>query len=127
MMRSVLSSSAAYLVVAFAAGSVFLGPSAAADKPTAAEITAAVSDHTYQGSMSTPASTFAEYYAPDGAIRGKGYTGKWRAEDGSMCFQYGDKAERCFGIELQGPSMVMFKDGKIDGNGMLISGNPNKY
>ncbi|WP_282611210.1 hypothetical protein [Pelagibius sp. Alg239-R121] len=99
----------------------------AADKPTAAELTEAVSDHTYQGSMSAANSGFAEYYAPDGAIRADGYTGKWRVEDGLMCFQYGDKPERCFGVELHGPSMTMFKDGEIDGNGMLIPGNPSKF
>lgn len=98
----------------------------AEEKPTAAEIAKAVSDHTYQGSMSAAGSGFAEYYAADGTIRGKDYSGSWRVEDGTMCFQYGDTPERCFGIELQGPSMVMFKDGKIDGNGMLIPGNPNK-
>lgn len=98
----------------------------AEEKPTAAELTKAVSDHTYQGSMSAAGSGFAEFYAADGSIRGKNYSGAWRVEDGTMCFQYGDKPERCFGVELQGPSMVMLKDGKIDGNGMLIPGNPNK-
>ena len=99
----------------------------AADKPTAAELTKAVSDHTYQGSMSAANSGFAEYYAPDGAIRADGYSGKWRVEDGLMCFQYGDKPERCFGVELHGPSMTMFKDGEVDGNGMLIRGNPSNF
>lgn len=99
----------------------------AADKPTAAELTNAVSDHTYQGSMSAANSGFAEYYAPDGTIHADGYSGKWRVEDGLMCFQYGDKPERCFGVELHGPSLTMFKDGKIDGNGMLIPGNPSKF
>lgn len=95
--------------------------------PSANEIASAVSDHTYQGSMSAAGSGFAEYYAADGTIRAKGYSGKWRAEDGKMCFQYGDKPERCFGILLNGPSMEMLKDGKIDGNGMLLPGNPNNF
>ena len=99
----------------------------AADAPSAKEISNAVSGHTYQGSMSSAGSVFSEYYEADGNIRGKDYKGKWRTEDGKMCFQYGDKPERCFGITLEGPSMVMLKDGKIDGNGMLISGNRKEH
>ena len=94
------------------------------EAPTAAVISAAVSDHTYQGSMSKADSGFAEYYAPDGTIRGDGYSGEWRVEDGAMCFQYGDNPEKCFQVTIVGPSMVMYKDGEIDGNGMLIAGNP---
>lgn len=99
----------------------------AGDKPTAEEIASAVSDHTYQGSMSKPGSGFAEYYAPDGTIRGDGYMGKWRTEDGVMCFQYGEKPESCFEVTVNGPSMVMYKNGEIDGNGMLIEGNPHEF
>ena len=102
-------------------------PASAADAPTADEIKKAVSDHTYQGSMSAAASGFAEYYAADGSIKAKDYSGKWRADDGVMCFQYGDSAERCFGVEIQGPSMIMIKGDKIDGNGMLIPGNVNNF
>lgn len=99
----------------------------AGEAPTSEEISAAVIDHTYQGSMSAGGSGFAEYYAPDGSIRADGYSGQWRTEDGAMCFQYGDKTESCFEVSLEGPSMVMRKDGKIDGNGMLIPGNPNGF
>ena len=102
-------------------------PMQATADPTASELTAAVSDHTYQGSMSAGGSGFAEYYAADGSIVADGYSGKWRVEDGMMCFQYGDNDERCFAVTLDGPSMVMLKDGEIDGNGMLIPGNVNNF
>ncbi|MGI9508510.1 MAG: hypothetical protein ACR2QJ_04075 [Geminicoccaceae bacterium] len=97
------------------------------EAPTAADITAAVSDHTYQGSMNVADSGFAEYYAPDGTIRADGYSGTWRTEDGAMCFQYGDNPEKCFEVRLNGPSMEMYKDGALDGNGMLIEGNANNF
>lgn len=116
----------AALPIALAAA-VTGSPALADAAPTAAELTEAVSDHTYQGSMSTAGSTFAEYYAADGTIRADGYSGTWRVEDGTMCFQYGDNPEKCFGITLHGPSMEMWKDGVIDGNGMLISGNVNEF
>lgn len=102
-------------------------PALADDAPTADEISAAVGDHTYQGSMSVAGSGFAEYYAPDGSILADGYDGKWRSEDGSMCFQYGDKPEKCFDVRFNGPSMEMYKDGALDGNGMLIEGNVNDF
>ena len=102
-------------------------PVFADDAPTADEISAAVSDHTYQGSMSVAGSGFAEYYAADGAILADGYEGMWRTEDGNMCFQYGDKPETCFEVRFNGPSMEMYKDGALDGNGMLIEGNVNDF
>ena len=109
--------------VALLAGSMAMAGSA----PSAADIKAAVSDHTYQGSMATAGSGFSEFYAANGEIRGDGYSGKWRVEDGIMCFQYGADPESCWGIELQGPSMVLLKEGQVDGNGMLIPGNENGY
>ena len=118
-----------------AAGLLISLAAQAGDAPSAAEITAAVSDHTYQGSMSAANSGFAEYYAPDGTIRADGYSGKWRVEDGTMCFQYGDKPERCFGILLNGPSMEMLdgngKDGAakapIASTATACAGNPNDF
>jgi len=97
----------------------------ALDGPTKAVIEAAVSNKTYQGSMLD--NGFAEYYDPSGNIRGKNYTGKWRAADGMMCFQYGDTAEKCFEVQIDGPAMTMYKNGKIDGNGILVDGNPQKF
>ncbi|MEM7168783.1 MAG: hypothetical protein AAF530_01340 [Pseudomonadota bacterium] len=110
--------------------SLLLWPAVAAnanEAPSAGEISAAVSDHTYQGSMSKAGSGFAEYYAPDGKIHADGYSGAWRVDDGIMCFQYGDNPERCFEVRLNGPSMEMYKDGELDGNGMLIKGNENNF
>ena len=115
------------LIIAAATMLSLSTPAAAQEEPSAATISAAVSDHTYQGSMSEAGSGFGEYYAPDGSIRGDGYSGTWRTEDGAMCFKYGDKPESCFNIRINGPSMVMLKEGEIRGNGMLIPGNPNDF
>jgi hypothetical protein len=30
-------------------------------------------------------------------------------------------------FSIDGPSIVMYMEGKIDGNGMLIPGNPNGF
>lgn len=94
----------------------------AADAPSADAIADAVSDHSYQGSMSEANSGFNEYYAPDGTIHGKGYKGQWTTRDGEMCFAYGE-APTCYGVSIDGPSMILRQDGAIKGNGMLIEGN----
>lgn len=93
-----------------------------AQELTAAEITAAVSDKPYQGSMTADA--FAEYYAEHGTIQGDGYTGLWRSMDDMLCFRYGEDLEDCWGVIINGPAMTLLKDGEPDGNGMLIDGNP---
>ena len=112
--------------VAMTGGVVLSALSAAVSAtPTAGEINDAVSGATYQGSMTQ--SAFVEYYAPDGSIRGEGYSGQWRVEDGRMCFQYGSDPESCWHIELNGPAMTLIKDGAVDGAGMLIQGNPNEF
>jgi hypothetical protein len=97
----------------------------AASAPSAEAIADAVSDHSYQGSMSEANSAFNEYYAPDGTIHGKGYTGEWTTKDGEMCFAYGE-APTCYGVSIDGPSMVLRQDGAIKGNGMLVEGNTVK-
>ena len=94
----------------------------AEDTLSAEAISAAVSDHSYQGSMSSPNSGFNEYYAPDGTIYGKDYEGQWTTKEGEMCFAYGD-APTCYEVSIDGPSMVLRQDGSIKGNGMLIQGN----
>ena len=83
---------------------LYTTPLLAGDMPSAQEIADAVSDHTYQGSMSAGGSGFSEYYAADGSIRGADYTGTWRTEDGVMCFNYG-KGDRCFAKTGDGPNM----------------------
>ncbi|HET8849874.1 MAG TPA: hypothetical protein VFM78_08315 [Marinobacter sp.] len=93
----------------------------AADQHSADEIAAAVSGHSYQGSMLEPNSGFNEYYAPDGTIVGAGYEGQWTTKDGEMCFAYGE-APTCYEVSIDGPSMVLRQGGKIKGNGMLIKG-----
>jgi hypothetical protein len=90
--------------------------------PSAEAIADAVSDHSYQGSMSEANSGFNEYHAPNGTIHGDGYKGQWTTKNGEMCFAYGEEPT-CYGVTIEGPSMVLRQDGTIKGNGMLIEGN----
>ena len=91
-----------------------------------AEIKAAIAGNTVQGSM-LGTGAYAEFYAPDGAIKGKDYTGKWSVKGDSMCFQYGADPESCWGVAITGSSVTWLKDGKEDGTGTIVPGNPNNF
>lgn len=122
--RPSLHTGSALFGAALMAGA-FCVSASAAELQSKADIAAAVSNKTYQGSMLD--NGFTEYYDAEGNIRGKDYTGKWRASDGAMCFQYGDNPENCWQVKIEGPAMTMYKDGKIDGNGILVEGNPHNF
>lgn len=97
----------------------------AADMATGAEIKAKVTGNSIQGSMLT--SRYAEFYGADGVNKGDGYSGKWTVTDSSMCFQYGDAAPDCWEVEIKGPAVIFYKDGTLDGIGMVVEGNPNNF
>lgn len=97
----------------------------AAEFASKQDIQNAMSDHTYQGGMLSGA--FTEYYAPDGTIKGDGYTGNWKATDNGMCFQYGTDPENCWDLKIEGAAVTLFKDGKVDGSGVVVKGNTNNY
>jgi hypothetical protein len=118
--RAVSSLAAATLVAGTMATSAF-----AVDMSSKADIEAAVSGKTYQGSMLD--NGFAEYYDPDGSIRASGYSGSWRVDEGVMCFTYGDSPERCWDVLVDGPAMTMYRDDEINGNGILVDGNPHDF
>lgn len=111
------------LSAALASMALLMSGMVSADTTLSAEtITAAVSNHSYQGSMSAANSGFNEYYAPDGTIHGTDYKGQWTTREGEMCFAYGE-GPTCYEVSIDGPSMMLRQDGTIKGNGMLVQGN----
>lgn len=88
-------------------------------------IKAAIADKTVQGSM-VESGAYTEFYAADGTIKGKGYTGTWAVEADQMCFNYGE-GDNCWSVRLAGETVTWVKDGKDDGTGTLIPGNPNNF
>lgn len=111
---------AAALVLA-AAGMAHAGTTA-----TGEQIKAAVTGNTVQGSM-VASGAYTEFYGADGVIKGKDYTGKWRINGDAMCFAYGQDPETCFAVRLDGDQVTWVKDGKDDGTGMIVKGNPNNF
>jgi hypothetical protein len=85
----------------------------AQDLATGAEISAAITGNTVQGSMSA-SGAYTEFYAADGAIKANGYTGTWTVEGDAMCFDYGEGKD-CWGVRIDG------------GTGTIVAGNPNNF
>jgi hypothetical protein len=99
--------------------------SAAFAAATGDQIRAAISDSTVQGNMVS--GPYAEYYAPDGTIRGKDYTGQWSVEGDSMCFAYQSTPKECWNVELNGDQVRWIKNGASQGTGTIVRGNANGF
>ncbi len=89
------------------------------------EIKAAIAGNTVQGSM-VDAGAYTEFYGTDGTIQGDGYTGAWSIADNQMCFDYGE-GTNCWSVRIAGENVTWVKDGKDDGTGTIVAGNPNGF
>jgi len=117
-MRTSLVAAALFVAVA--------GPAFAEATATGDQINIAISGNTVQGSM-VASGVYTEFYGADGVIKGRDYTGKWRVSSDTMCFQYGQDPEACWQVKLDGDQVTWVKDGKDDGTGTIVKGNPNNF
>ena len=110
--------------------------SAAAAKPTGdkiapADLPATVANRTYRGQ--SDGKPYAEYYTPDGSVRGKTggetYTGSWKVVGEQLCFTYPnagkDEEVDCYAVFKNGDALTW-----TDSNGQLVEttfveGNPD--
>ncbi len=70
---------------------------------------------------------YTEFHSADGVITDKDYTGQWRVNGDTMCFQFGQYPEACCQVKLKGDQVAWVKDGKGDGTGKIVKGNPNNF
>lgn len=102
-------------------------PAFAQSALTGADIKAAISGNTVQGSMSDGAA-YTEFYSSDGVIMGADYVGAWSVQGDSMCFAYdGVEGQTCFGVTLDGDQVTWLADGSKAGSGTIVAGNPNGF
>ena len=112
------------LALALVAGAFLAAPALAAPASGPA-IVAAIAGNTVQGDMGGTA--YAEFYAADGTIKGKDYAGVWSIDGDNMCFQYGSDPAACWQVAKEGDQIQWVKDGKVDGTGTIVMGNPNNF
>ena len=98
----------------------------AADAASGDRIRAAIGGNTVEGSM-IASGAYKEFYAEDGSIKADGYTGKWTVDGDAMCFQYGTDPQSCWQVTIDGNSVTWVKDGKTDGTGTIVPGNPAEF
>jgi hypothetical protein len=99
---------------------------AAAELAKGDAIKAAISGNTVQGNMDSTG-PYAEHYGADGVVHGKDYKAKWSVEDDTMCWVYDGSPKDCWGVEIQGDQVKWVKDGKSQGTGTILPGNPNNF
>lgn len=111
------------------------GPAWAEDVGALADTALAdlVSGKTVQGTMSDGGGAYKEFYDPDGTVRGRNadglYEGKWNAIGPELCFYY-DLATTptCWVPVISQQNTIFWKrDGKVEGTGTLVAGNPNRF
>jgi len=105
---------------------VLAAGSAAFAAATGDQIRTAISDSTVQGNMAA-SGPYAEYYAPDGTIKGKDYSGKWSVEGDAMCFAYEGTPKECWNVEISGNQVRWMKNGADLGTGTVVKGNANGF
>jgi hypothetical protein len=90
------------------------------------EIKTAVTGKTIHGNMDSTG-PYAEYYTADGVVHGKDYKAKWSVEGDKMCWTYEGSPKDCWDVEISGDQVRWLKDGKAQGSGTVVEGNPNNF
>jgi hypothetical protein len=80
------------------------------------QIRPAIAGNTVQGNMDA-SGPYAEFYAPDGTIKGQDYTGRWSVEGDAMCFVYPDTPKECWNVQINGDQVRWIKNGARQGTG----------
>jgi hypothetical protein len=106
------------------------GPLAAQEQPralTGAEIEILIAGNTVAGNMAA-GGPYEEFYLPDGTLRGSNYDGKWNVDGDTLCFVYDETSPaQCWAASLTSSGEILWlKNGVIDGNGIIKSGNPSQ-
>ncbi len=101
-------------------------PAFAETLATGAESKAAIAGNTVQGAM-TGSDAYTEFYAEDCTIKGNDHVANGTIDGDKMCFAYDKPDAECWGASLQGDMIMWKKDGKDDGMGTVLKGNPNKF
>lgn len=98
----------------------------AAELATSDQISKAISGNTVQGSMEA-SGVYTEYYAAGGVVHGQDYKAAWIVENNTMCWIYEGTPKDCWDVSITGDQISWIKEGKSEGTGTVITGNPNGF
>ena len=123
------ASSASSMVSSAASAAASAAATPRGAKVATTDLPAIVADRTFRGN--SEGKPYAEYYAPDGTLRGKAgdeaYTGTWKVTGEQLCFTYPKNNETdCYAVFKDGDAVTW-----VDTNGQLVEatyvqGNPDK-
>jgi len=116
----------AKMMGAVATFGLVVAPALADEALTGDGLRALIVGNTVQGTMETTGG-YDEFYRPDGTIKAATYSGTWSIEGDSFCTQVGADPRECWQGAKAGDQIHWLKDGKLDGTGKVMPGNPNNY
>jgi hypothetical protein len=100
-----------------------LGMGGAMAAATADEIKAALVGNTFQGGMG--GGDYTSFFGPDGKYKDATGTGDYTITADGVCYPGTDFG--CYAAEIKGDQLEWFKDGKSEGTGTILPGNPLKF
>jgi hypothetical protein len=90
---------------------------------SAAELKAALIGNTFQGGMGGGA--YSSYFGPDGTYHDKDGKGDYTITDLGVC--YPNTNFGCYQATIKGDQLEWFQDGKSQGTGTILKGNPLNF
>ena len=90
---------------------------------TGAEIKAALVGNTFDGGMG--GSKYTSFFGADGMYKDASGGGKYAIEGDAVCYPGTDFG--CYQATITGDKLEWMKDGKSEGTGTIVQGNPMKF
>lgn len=89
---------------------------------TGADIKSALVGNTFQGGMG--GGKYTSYFGEDGTYKDSSGSGKYTIEGDAVC--YPGTTFGCYQATIKGDQLEWMKDGKSEGTGTILKGNPMK-
>ncbi|EAU41573.1 hypothetical protein FP2506_14109 [Fulvimarina pelagi HTCC2506] len=105
------------------ASAVFALTAPALAQSSAEQIREALVGNTFQGSMGS--SEYTSYFGEDGTYADASTTGPYEITEEGVCYPGTDYG--CYQAEIEGDQLEWFKDGKSEGTGTIVEGNPMEF
>lgn len=92
---------------------------------TGSQLKRAIRGNTVEGTMDG-SGRYTEFYRKDGTVKGEDYQARWSVEGDTVCWIYEGRPKDCWSAAVKGANIKWIKDGKVQGAGTILKGNPNR-